>query len=76
MDAIKWITEDFDVTIQEKKEWMLRESHHTGVRSVLRALQCMDDSGQIRAWKPTTWEELDKSGHSSLDFDKCRCKLA
>ena len=57
-------------------EWKQRENHETQIRGHLKESGCMDTKGQLRRWRATTWEALKALGHTSLDFEKCKCHCA
>jgi len=56
------------------ENWELREKHHLDVTSILKQAKAVDSKGLIRHWNgPVIVPMLNQAGHTSLDFDKCRC---
>ena len=55
------------------KEFELHQKHEEEIKTLLIQEGCMI-SGQIRRWKNGVWPKLKELGHTSLDFNECRCK--
>jgi len=56
------------------KEYELHKIHDEEIYEYLKQEKCMDVKGRIRCWKKQIWTGLTTLGHTSLDFNKCKCK--
>jgi hypothetical protein len=57
------------------KELELHTEHDQDIKDALAYTGCLDSQSRIRSWKGgQVMPLLDELGHTSLDFNKCRCK--
>ncbi len=61
-------------TVTKLVEWQQREKHVKEVKHFLQATGCMNSKGEIRKWTKDTWIELNTVGHTSMDFQQCKCR--
>ena len=55
------------------EKWEKKQKHENEVREVLKDQKCIDSQGRIRKWTKEVVNALKESGHTSLDYKKCKC---
>jgi phosphomannomutase len=52
------------------EEWQLRQDHDEEIKNIMELT-----GSTFRNWKGKEfWEKANEAGHTSLDFNKCKCK--
>ena len=56
------------------KPWEVYEKHETEVRGIFKQLGFTDKKGRVRRFDGKAfWPEMEKTGHTSVDFWSCEC---
>jgi hypothetical protein len=57
------------------KKWEAQQKHEEDFNNLTKELGFLNSKGQITRWRGAEfWPKFETLGHSSCDFDKCKCK--
>lgn len=50
------------------------EMHEEGKKSLFQKMGFVNSKGVVMKFHPKFYDEWDKMGHDSLDFEQCKCR--